>query len=70
MPEAISHHSLEPEIHVLVALDHQTRQARYLTRYDDGTEGETIHELYWHVGTVDDPGDEVRSRLVGNALAA
>lgn len=64
MPTAISHHLLEPDIYFLVEADHQPREARYLTRYDDGSEGETIHRLYWHVATVDDPSDEVRSEPV------
>lgn len=52
MPEAISHHLLEPEKHALVALDGQPREARYLTRYDDGSEAETIHLLYLEDGEV------------------
>lgn len=52
MPEAISHHCLEPENHLLVQEDHQPRETRYRTVYDDDTEGETIHMLYWHDGEV------------------
>lgn len=62
MPEAISHHLLEPELHILVATDHIAREARYLTRYDDGTETETVHMLYWETNPKElPPGGEVRS---------
>lgn len=64
MAQALQHVCLEPEIHALVLVDHQPREARYLTTYDDGSEGETIHVLYWETGPKElPPGGEVRSML-------
>lgn len=57
MPLPIRHNLLEPETHIAVAIDGIAREARYLTTYDDGTAGETIHVLY----RVD---DEVRSEPI------
>lgn len=61
MPNAKSHHCLEPETHVLVLIDHQPREARYRTVWDDGSESETIHVLYWEPGPKEAQGGEVRS---------
>src|SRR6185503_7259883 len=47
MPEAVSHHLLEPDKSAAVERDHLPRVARYQTEYDDGTSGETQHVLYW-----------------------
>lgn len=64
MPEAVSHHLLEPDIFFLVEADGQPRPARFRTVYEDGTEGETIHVLYWQNNPKElPPGGEVRSAL-------
>lgn len=47
MPEPTGHRNLEPEKHEVVAHDHLPRASRYLTTYDDGSSGETLHVLYW-----------------------
>ena len=47
MPEATSYSLLEPEKHSAVERDRLPRVARYRTGHNDGTEGETLHVLYW-----------------------
>lgn len=47
MPNAKSHHLNNLEQHILVAQDHQPREASYTTTYDDGTKGASVHVLYW-----------------------
>lgn len=61
MPNARSHHCLEIEKHILVAVDHVAREARYRTLWDDGSETETIHVLYWENNPKEGTGGEVRS---------
>lgn len=74
MPEAVSHHLLDPTLHALVLIDQQPREARYRTVYDDGSEGETTHMLYWEDGEVRSmPVEEypaTRSRAVALAFDA
>lgn len=47
MAQAKSHHLQNREIHVLVALDKKPREASYTTVYEDGTQGATVHVLYF-----------------------
>ena len=48
MPAPTSHHLIDVSIHAAVETDHVAREALYTTVYDDGSEGTTIHMLYWH----------------------
>lgn len=47
MANTKSHHLNNREIHVLVAMDKQPREASYTTLYEDGTKGASVHVLYW-----------------------
>lgn len=52
MAQPIQHTLLDPTIHLAVEADGVARPARYQTTYDDGTTGETFHQLYRDGGVV------------------
>lgn len=52
MRQPLSHNLIDPTLHEAVAQDHQPREARYRTTYDDGSAGETTHMLFWDGGRV------------------
>jgi len=62
MPDVTSYHLLETGKPPLVERDHLPRVARYRAEYDDGSQGETQHVLYWG-------GQIVQSMLAADWLA-